>query len=127
MSAKIATLPLAPRKRAANRVRRLRGALSREAFVELLRERGVDVSARTLGDIERGRVRMTALEIVEVAEALVTLRGASKGVGHAASWENPRAGEYPVSHETNAAGENENAQSLSGPCSEEAGRTKRAA
>jgi hypothetical protein len=65
---KLLTFPPAPRKRAANRVRRLRGDMSREAFVELLRARGVDVSARTLGDIERGRVRMTALEIVEALE-----------------------------------------------------------
>jgi hypothetical protein len=66
---KIATLPVPARKRAANRVRRLRGDRSREAFVALLRARGVDVSERTLGDIERGRVRMTALEIVEALES----------------------------------------------------------
>lgn len=70
MSGKIVTLPISARKRAANRVRRLRGARSREAFVELLRARGVDVSVRTLGDLERGRVRMTALEIVEAVEAV---------------------------------------------------------
>jgi hypothetical protein len=67
--AKVVRLPAPARRRAANRIRRLRGALSREAFVELLREHGVDVSVRSLGDIERGLVRMTALEIVEALEA----------------------------------------------------------
>lgn len=57
------------RRRAANRIRRLRGELSREAFVALLRSCGVDVSVRSLGDIERGLVRMTALEIVEAIDS----------------------------------------------------------
>jgi hypothetical protein len=35
-------------------------------------------------------------------ETLVTLRGAFKdGADHAAPWEKPRAGEYPVSHQSN--------------------------
>ncbi len=67
MSAKLLTLPCATRKIAAGRVRRARCALG--LTQEQVAER-CGVSVRTIRDIELGRVRMVALEVLTELEDL---------------------------------------------------------
>ena len=70
--AKVVTLPVPARRAAAGLIRQARNAtgLSQEAAAEKAKAAGVDISVRTLRDIELGRVRMTALELLVFLQAL---------------------------------------------------------
>lgn len=85
---KLLTLAVAPRRRAAARMRRLRvacGFSSQEAFAQYASTRGVRVSARSYGAIERGDVAMLALELHELlVERLSELGAANDNQSEAA-------------------------------------------